>query len=583
MATKLAAGAYGGDVAALHSQLKAIGFDIPNAEAGRTFFGAATAMAVRKLQQAAQLPVTGTVDAATSNAIAARMAAVTGARAGRLDERPPTASDRAGQQKPGASRPAAPKPVWRASQDAGGNSARRSTGGSGARAGAAAGSGRPTQREPLGARLAKLLATSPSLSTNQKLQADFTARYSSFAGSQQALLKQLAEDPEFAGALPELQLTLQLGKLTSDNTALMSALRAEVQPKSLQDLVKLTREDWSKLIETPVDGQPVAVPAAVAGKTRDEQVASYVGSIVGQLKSQFPAAYLAQDMAVSPSVDVGVINAVLAANPSLNPAKPLPANVNWSGIDQQQAEAAMSALRKEITAFPTATYRDWLSNSLGASLANPVRQATAAVLAAPASADFDIRTTRIDAEHVPALQQLPASLQAPVTVQLKSLQRLSRLTANYNEIYALQSGGKHSASSVASMPQGAFLNTFAPVLGGRAKAQVIYSKATSIYATLTNLHMRLTDAISGPNFGIFGDLKTETQQALSTIPDLAALFGGQSSCQCDECSALDGPAAYFVDLMNFLAQGVPGQTAPAAGQAPWMYFNADVPIFGTSN
>lgn len=414
--------------------------------------------------------------------------------------------------------------------------------------------------------IASILATSPTLAANQQLEADFINRYTSFKGTSQNFWSQISADPEFKAAVPELQFTLQLSALLANNTTLVSALRQQFQPKQMQDLTKLTSADWTKLLTTPVNGQLAPIPANVAGATRDQQVTNYVNSITGQLKSLFPTIYIAQDIAAQPTVNTSLVNAVLKANPGLDPSKPLPSNINWNGVNQPQATAAMAELRQEINAFPTANVTDWLS---APAFTNPVRQSTANILAALGSTDFDIRTTPIDVGHVPALQQVAANLQGPVTVQLQSLQRLSRLTLDYSKIYALQGSGQHSAFSISQVPQASFLNQFSSALGGRAVAQQIYANAVNVFAQVTNLRMRVYEALNGVTPQVLGNISDETQQVVQnalqvSLPNWTTLFGSPGTCQCCDCHSVYGPAAYFVDLMQFLKNSSAQLQGPSA-------------------
>src|SRR5262249_1208392 len=71
----LAVGAHGSDVAQLHNALLQLGFQLPDSEIRRTFFGPATRQAVQQLQQAHGLTVSGQFDASTSAAMTAQQPA----------------------------------------------------------------------------------------------------------------------------------------------------------------------------------------------------------------------------------------------------------------------------------------------------------------------------------------------------------------------------------------------------------------------------------------------------------------------------------------------------------------------------
>src|SRR6185436_8158311 len=52
-----------------------------------------------------------------------------------------------------------------------------------------------------------------------------------------------------------------------------------------------------------------------------------------------------------------------------------------------------------------------------------------------------------------------------------------------------------------------------------------------------------------------GHNKAATIAMASASPDLSTLFGSLDLCECDQCQSLYSPAAYFVDILRFLADG----------------------------
>jgi hypothetical protein len=146
--------------------------------------------------------------------------------------------------------------------------------------------------------LGTLLGTSPTL-TNVQLQEDFIQSYASFKGSIKDFWSQLSQDSKFKPIVPELQFTLQLGALTLNNPALVTALRAKFQPKIPRDLTQLSANDWTQLIT----GQKIAVPDAIPGATPADKTSNYISGIVGVLKAAFPTDYIAQGIAQLASTD----------------------------------------------------------------------------------------------------------------------------------------------------------------------------------------------------------------------------------------------------------------------------------------
>jgi hypothetical protein len=511
--------------------LLGLGFQISQDEVDRRYFGSETAYAVRRFQQQAQLPITGAANSATWERLTSRVAAPQPAAP--KDELP------GGISSSGIATSILPAEVS--------TTVPSHLSVSGARQQAlAARIGRSQQ-------FIEALKTSPALSANPALLDEFISRYSQDKGSRANFWNQLAGDPQFKSAVPELRFTFQLSRLTGQNSSLMAALRAQSSATSLQDLTTLTRTDWLSLINTPVNGQGIPIPPTVAGATREAQVSNYVDSILTQLKNQFPTRYIAQDIAATPTLDVAIVRAALSRYPTLDPLKASRAAVALKGVDTAAVQPQLGALQKEATAFPGIDIRTLLTQSGGTPFANPIRHWVATVLLSPAAADVDIRTSPIDNVHLPALKQVPYSLLAAVVSQLKSLQRLSRLTVDYAHIYILQGAGRHSAFSIAQMPEVVFVEQFGASLGGKEAAKAIHARAANISAHVSNLRMRVGEALHGVTPAALGNIGHETATVVQqSIPNWTELFGNPGTCACTECRSVSGAAAYFVDLMQFL-------------------------------
>lgn len=142
--------------------------------------------------------------------------------------------------------------------------------------------------------LATLLGTSPALA-NPQLQDTFISRYVSFQGAIQDFWKQLSQDAQFKAVVPELQFTLQLGALSLNNPALVTAIRSQYKPSSLRDLTKLDTPTLGQLITT----RKIPVPADFPGATPAEKATNYSDAIISLLKSAYPTDYVARGLSSS--------------------------------------------------------------------------------------------------------------------------------------------------------------------------------------------------------------------------------------------------------------------------------------------
>lgn len=399
----------------------------------------------------------------------------------------------------------------------------------------------------------------------------------------------LSQNPDFAdGRVHELQATLQLGLLTGSNAPLVKRLqdlRSEDRSASLRDLAKkLNAQELTELLNS-TEGAIDGIQPWVVGETTEEKITNYVNGIMDTLQVAFPATFVSLGIAKSPEIHLALVNRVLANNPELDPAEPLPEKVNWTGItgaDQERARASLETLRQEIRMFPAFDYKRALTapggNGSSNLLLNTIRQGVAQFFTN--EPNFEFAETHIDnylAEHAATAFNGIAEKDRPaVTNQLKALQRVSRVAPRYGDMETLMGEGLDSAFAISSMPQKMFVemfskklggddqaHTFIKEVGGADEADAVYSQAKLIHATNTTAYTSFYQAIHDNTPFVIGG----PSDAVKQNPNLTNLFGRMDFCDCDDCRSVYSPAAYFVDLLHFLDAEVwkapePGQRRP---------------------
>jgi hypothetical protein len=162
---------------------------------------------------------------------------------------------------------------------------------------------------------------------------------------------------------------------------------------------------------------------------------------------------------------------------------------------------------------------------------------------------FAFERTNIDhfvaAQHV----QLPADALA----DLKTAQRLFRVTPTYATVNALRAAGHQSAQSVYFTGRQPFVSGMTGAFGSASAAETAYANAHMAYATALMAYGRFNGAFAGPGLTAFGPAQPTPQQ-VTDLPDLAALFGSLDYFQCEDCQSVYSPAAYLVDLLQYLTQ-----------------------------
>ena len=140
---------------------------------------------------------------------------------------------------------------------------------------------------------------------------------------------------------------------------------------------------------------------------------------------------------------------------------------------------------------------------------------------------------------------------------VKAIQRLSYLAqrgSTYDTVKPLYKAGIRSAAQIDAMGPIAFVRRFADQFGdgelGKTRARGIYDRASHIYSITLALLGKY-----GPAFNKVGPSPVvDSPAAPGSAPDLEALFGAMDYCGCEQCRSVFSPAAYMVDLLQFLRQ-----------------------------
>lgn len=148
--------------------------------------------------------------------------------------------------------------------------------------------------------------------------------------------------------------------------------------------------------------------------------------------------------------------------------------------------------------------------------------------------DFDLRAEPV--QRYVARSGKPVD--EPAMRLLVGMQRLLHLTPRLDEIKALQEAGFSSAARVANVPA-----TRLRELTGLDDARARMLQASAQRRVLLGAVLAIAAKDSGGVAAVPG-----TQLP----PDIQSLFGSQDYCECAECRAADGPAAYLVDLLGLL-------------------------------
>jgi hypothetical protein len=115
--------------------------------------------------------------------------------------------------------------------------------------------------------------------------------------------------------------------------------------------------------------------------------------------------------------------------------------------------------------------------------------------------------------------------------------------------------GLDSASAVVRYDEQAFLSAFKEELGGEALARLIYAKAHQVHHAVVNITTAylLEKSALLPYAMVKFVIKIDPDETgVLAYPTLEGLFGELDYCACEHCRSWLSPAAYLVDLLQFL-------------------------------
>jgi hypothetical protein len=317
-----------------------------------------------------------------------------------------------------------------------------------------------------------------------------------------------------------LRLDGQLGYLTLNNAALMGQIHTSLGQNGMTDLVQLADHGLYRADKwVPLIGEG-AIPPEIPGENDTEKRARYAELLAAKVRLSFPTAVVAQ------MVKTGEL--------------PL---------------TAASSVRDAVHGFLTEHQGKFEFGM------QPVQRY--------------IARNRLDVPQ-------------EISREISRIQRIYQITPSDEAMTALLESGIDSALAVSRYDREQFVGKFKEALGSEANARLTHAKAQQIHNVTLNLATSYLVARTAPQIGVHSPAKYanatpvpihQAQQAVASnqatgirryleqiwaaqspenaedvIPyaTLEALFGEMDYCTCEHCRSVLSPAAYLVDLLQFL-------------------------------
>ncbi|MFT3776172.1 MAG: neuraminidase-like domain-containing protein [Minicystis sp.] len=145
-----------------------------------------------------------------------------------------------------------------------------------------------------------------------------------------------------------------------------------------------------------------------------------------------------------------------------------------------------------------------------------------------------------------------SSMAEEVAKQVSAVERLFRVTPKHSQMKLFLDDGHTSALSLVRLGKDAFVEKYQSGLGGVIEAELMFTKAQHAAHHALALHTRYSPQ-HNPKLGYaHPDYKPSGATEPAAIADYQTLFGSADACECEHCSSVYSPAAYLVDLLQFL-------------------------------
>jgi peptidoglycan hydrolase-like protein with peptidoglycan-binding domain len=146
------------------------------------------------------------------------------------------------------------------------------------------------------------------------------------------------------------------------------------------------------------------------------------------------------------------------------------------------------------------------------------------------------------------------------TQALKRLHRLFQVTPSSESLQAAVKLGFKSARDIAAYGQDKFIAQFGAAFPA-GEAEWVFGQAQVLTSVTFNIFAMAKQLDNAPPIYAVSGSDAARQNAKNAIvqqfPSMASLFGNLDYCACEECQSVLSPAAYFVDVLEFLNKSAP--------------------------
>ncbi len=228
-------------------------------------------------------------------------------------------------------------------------------------------------------------------------------------------------------------------------------------------------------------------------------------------------------------------------------------------VEDRLSAYAEDMARKVRLSYPTHVVGDMVEHDTADEFKLGARPAASALLKKAASKGFRLGQTPVEAfvrDHPEVLNGIDANAVETAKKSVKTLQRVYQITPSTEAMPILLSLGLTSAYDVVALSQDAFLDRYGHKFPSREQASLVHRKAVQVSNVTFNLFTIAKKLDSeAPVYGISAPVevwKSVKNELIKQFPTMESLFGSIDFCECEHCRSVLSPAAYLVDLLQFV-------------------------------
>ena len=134
----------------------------------------------------------------------------------------------------------------------------------------------------------------------------------------------------------------------------------------------------------------------------------------------------------------------------------------------------------------------------------------------------------------------------------KSVERMYQITPSDESMTALSNAGITSAYQITKSTKKEFINALGDQFPSVEEAEKTYQKAQEVYSAALGVATTYLTTQTLPNIYAISGKPEKEQHEIVANPTLEELLGNMDYCDCDHCKSVLSPAAYLVELLQFI-------------------------------